>query len=156
MLEGKIDITNTAGREIITSRTFDAPRDLVFSVWIEPQHVINWWGPNGFTNTIHEMDVRPGGVWRFIMHGPDGTDYNNKIIYVEILRPEKLVYDHVSGPLFRSSVKFDEHDGKTTVTMHSVFESAAELEKVVKQFNAIEGAQQHLGRLGEYLAKVSA
>lgn len=154
MLEAQIDMNNTAGREIITTRTFDAPRDLVFSVWIEPQHVINWWGPNGFTNTIHEMDVRPGGIWRFVMHGPDGNDYNNKIVYVEIKRPEKLVYDHVSGPLFRSVVTFEEENGKTTVTMQGVFQSAEDLEKVVKQFNAIEGAKQHIARLGEYLEKI--
>jgi len=154
MLEGQIDMTNTAGREIITTRVFDAPRDLVFRVWTEPQHVINWWGPNGFRNTIHEMNVAPGGVWKFVMHGPDGNDYNNKIIYVEIIRPEKLVYDHVSGPLFRSTVTFEESAGKTAVTMHAVFQTVEDLEKVVRQFNAIEGAKQHFARLAEYLEKV--
>jgi uncharacterized protein YndB with AHSA1/START domain len=79
---------------IIFNREFDAPRDLVWQAWTDPKHIVHWWGPNGFTNTIHAMDVRPGGVWRFIMHGPDGTDYPNKIIYREVVKPERLVYDH--------------------------------------------------------------
>lgn len=62
--------TGAADREIVATRVFDAPRDLVFKMWTDPKHIVHWWGPNGFTNTIHEMDVRPGGVWRFIMHGP--------------------------------------------------------------------------------------
>ena len=68
-------IEHTADREIVATRVFDAPRDLVFRMWTDPAHIVHWWGPNGFTTTIHEMDVRPGGMWRFIMHGPDGVDY---------------------------------------------------------------------------------
>src|SRR6478735_6105977 len=93
--------TNEESREIVASRVFDAPRDLVFKMWTDREHAGNWWGPKGFRTTIHEMDVRPGGVWRFVMHGPDGRDYQNKIVYVEVVRPERLVYDHVSGPVFR-------------------------------------------------------
>lgn len=64
-------------------------------MWTDPKHIA-WWGPNGFTNTIHEMNVKPGGVWRFIMHGPDGTDYPNKILFIEVVKPERLVYTHGS------------------------------------------------------------
>ena len=92
--------TSDAARQIAATREFDAPRDLVFSLWTDPVHIARWWGPKGFTNTIHEMDVRPGGVWRFVMHGPDGRDYENKIVYREIVRPERIAYSHVSGPLF--------------------------------------------------------
>jgi len=74
-------------REIVTTRVVDAPRELVFRAWTEPEHVGQWWGPNGFTSTIQEMDVRPGGVWRLVMHGPDGTDYPNESIYLEVVRP---------------------------------------------------------------------
>ena len=84
--------SSTADREIITTRLIDAPRDLVFRMFTEAEHVVKWWGPNGFTNTNHEMNVAPGGVWRFIMHGPDGTDWGNKIVYTEVVRPERLVY----------------------------------------------------------------
>ena len=72
---------SSARREIITTRVLDAPRELVWKAWTDPKHVAEWWGPNGFTNTIHEMDVRPDGVWRFIMHGPDGVDYKNEIVF---------------------------------------------------------------------------
>src|SRR4029079_5782761 len=106
-------VANAAQNEIAATRVFDAPRELVWRMWTDPDHVIHWWGPNGFTNTIHEMDVRPGGVWRFVMHGPDGVDYQNKIIFREVVRPERLVYDHVSGPKFHVTVTFAEQAGKT-------------------------------------------
>jgi uncharacterized protein YndB with AHSA1/START domain len=69
---------NTVGREIVLTHVFDAPRELVWNAWTDPQQVVEWWGPRGFTTTIHEMDVRPGGIWRHTMHGPDGTDYSSK------------------------------------------------------------------------------
>src|SRR2546426_6169783 len=91
----------SADREIITTRVLDAPRELVWKAWTDPKHVAEWWGPNGFTNTIQEMDVRPDGVWRFIMHGPDGVDHKNEIIFIEVVELERLVYDQ-----FFSDVRF--------------------------------------------------
>ena len=151
----------TQDREIITSRTFDAPRDLVFKMWTDRQHIEQWWGPNGFTTTTHEMDVRPGGLWRFVMHGPDGTDYPNKIVYEEIVEPERLVYAHGDdsegkGREFQMTVTFEEHNGKTLLTMRAVFATAAERDRVVEEVGAIEGAKQTLGRLAEYVAKQKA
>jgi uncharacterized protein YndB with AHSA1/START domain len=143
-------------RELVITRVFDAPRDLVFQTWTDPEHIASWWGPKGFTNTIYEMDVRPGGVWRFVTHGPDGVDYQNKIIYVEIAKPERLVYNHgeESEPGHSQvTVTFAEQGGKTKLTMRMLFKSAAERDKVVKEFNAIEGANQTLDRLAEQLAK---
>jgi uncharacterized protein YndB with AHSA1/START domain len=140
-------------REIITTRIFDAPRELVFAAWTDPKHVAEWWGPQGFTNTIYEMDVRPGGVWRFVMHGPDGVDYQNEIVFVEIVKPQRLVYDHVSGPKFHMTVTFDEQDGKTKLTMRMLFDTAALRDQVAKKFGAVEGAKQTLERLAEFLAK---
>ncbi len=96
--------TETTDREIVATRLLDAPRELVWEVWTDPKHLAQWWGSNGFANTIHEIEVKPGGVWRFIMHGPDGTDYKNEIVYVEVVKPERLVYDHVSGPRFHVTV----------------------------------------------------
>lgn len=144
---------DTAGREIVATRVVDAPRELVFRMWTEPEHIARWWGPNGFTTTIHEMDVRPGGVWRFVMHGPDGRDYQNRIVYVEVTPPERLVYDHVSGPRFHATVTFVERGDQTAVTVRMVFDTAAERDYTVKQFGAVEGLQQTLGRLAGYLAK---
>jgi uncharacterized protein YndB with AHSA1/START domain len=147
------DMITKSDREIVATRVFDAPRDLVWQVWTDPEHITHWWGPNGFTTTIHEMDVEPGGAWRFIMHGPDGVDYRNEIIYVEVKKPERLVYDHVSGPKFHVIVTFDEESGKTKLTMRMVFDTAAERDQTVEKFNAVEGLSETLGRLKEYLAK---
>src|SRR6478736_590865 len=88
---------DTAGREIVVTRVFDAPRELVWEVWTDPKHVGHWWGPNGFSTTTAAMEVRPGGVWRYVMHGPDGRDYQNRIIFDEITPPERIVYRHDGG-----------------------------------------------------------
>src|SRR5450631_188479 len=91
------DAADTSDREIVITRVFDAPRELVFKAWTDPKHLVHWWGPNGFTNTFHEVDIRPGGVWRFTMHGPDGVDYPNRIVFEEIVKPERIVYAHSGG-----------------------------------------------------------
>jgi uncharacterized protein YndB with AHSA1/START domain len=145
-------------REIVITRVFDAPCELVFEAWTNPEHVVQWWGPRGFTTTIHEMDVRPGGVWRFVMHGPDGTDYDNKVVFVEVAKPERLVYNHGGADdsdfaQFQVTVTFDAEGNKTRLTMRMLFESAAERDRIVKEVGAIEGANQTLDRLAEYLAK---
>ena len=76
---------DTADREIVVMRLFDAPRELVFAAWTDPKHLAQWWGPTGFSTTTRSIDIRSGGVWRFVMHGPDGRDYENRITYVEIV-----------------------------------------------------------------------
>jgi uncharacterized protein YndB with AHSA1/START domain len=146
-------MTSTADREIVTTCVVEALRARVWKAWTDPQQVAQWCGPNGFTNTIHEMDVRPGGVWRFVMHGPDGVDYQNKSVFDEVVEPERLVYTHVSGPKFQATATFDEQGGKTTVTVRMLFETAAERDRTVKVFGAVEGAKQALGRLAEHVAK---
>ena len=142
-----------AAREIVVTRVFDAPRELVFQMWTEPQHIAQWWGPKGFTITIQEMDVRPGGIWRFIMHGPDGRDYQNEIVYVEIAKSERLVYDHVSPPQFHVTATFADQAGKTEITMRMLFESAAVRDRVAAEFDAVEGLNQTLQRLADLLRR---
>ena len=149
--------SSTADREIVITRVIQAPRDLVWEVWTNPDHVAKWWGPNGFTNTILSMDVRPGGVWRFIMHGPDGVDYPNKIVFIEVVKPERLVYSHGddtdNGEAdFQTTFTFEEHAGQTTVTLRALFVSAEARDKAVREVGAIEGGNQTLGRLAEYVA----
>lgn len=147
--------TYTADREILLTRVYDAPRELVFDAWTHPEHVARWWGPRGFTITTHEMDVRAGGAWRFIMHGPDGTDYDNEIIYSEVTRPERLIYGHGQRDgiaWFNVSATFIEEDGKTRVTMHTVFPTAEARTMAIEQRGAIEGAKQTMERLAEFLA----
>ncbi len=150
--------TSTADREIRITRIFDAPRDLVFRMWTDPEHVIHWWGPKGFTNTFETMDVRPGGIWKFIMHGPDGTDYPNLIVFLEVVRPEKLVYKHGSDMKdhpgdFHVTVLFSEQNGKTILDMTMLFNTAQQRNETVEKYGAIEGLNQTMDRLVEYLAK---
>jgi len=148
----------TADREIVIKRVLNAPREMVWAVWTDPKHVKHWWGPNGFTNTIHEMSVKPGGVWRFIMHGPDGTNYPNKIVFNTVKEPELLEYDHGEdddGPVhFKVRVTFEAQGKQTLLTMYSIFPTAAARDFVVKEYGAIEGGNQTINHLEEYLKKM--
>ncbi len=132
-------------REIRGTRVFDAPRELVWKAWTEPEH------------------IGEGGVWRFVMHGPDGRDYQNKITFIEVVKPERLVYKHGGSgdkedrdlePVnFHVTVTFAEEGGKTRLDMRSVFPSAKARDYVVKNYGAVEGMHQTLARLKEYLTK---
>ncbi len=144
-------------RELVTTRTFEAPRELVWEVWTKPEHVAKWWGPNGFTTATEVMDVRPGGVWRHVMQGPDGVRYPNEARFIEVEQPRRLVYSHgghrEDGPAvrFTSTVTFEECMGRTTVTMNAAFDSAEELEFAIREFGADEGGKQHLANLEAYV-----
>jgi uncharacterized protein YndB with AHSA1/START domain len=153
-------VEDTSAREIVITRVFDAPRDLVFQAWTDPKHLQHWWGPRGFTNTFHEVDIRPGGTWRFTMHGPDGTDYPNWIIFDEIIKPERISYSHGGGRedddvRHHVTAIFTEQGDKTSITMIMVFATAAERERVVTEYGAIEGGKQTMDRLEEELVKMS-
>jgi uncharacterized protein YndB with AHSA1/START domain len=111
--------------DIFSTRLLAAPRELVWRAWTEPQHLARWWGPKGFTNTFREFDPRPGGHWRFTMHGPDGTDYDNHSVFVALAAPERIVLDHLSNPKFRVTATFTEETGGTRVDFLMHFESAA-------------------------------
>jgi uncharacterized protein YndB with AHSA1/START domain len=141
-------------RSIVTTRLIDAPRELVFDAFTNPEHLAQWWGPIGFTTTTHTFDLRPGGGWRLTMHGPDGRDYENHIVYDEIVRPERLVYTHGGdgGAVeFKSTITFEDMGGKTRLTMRGVFLSKKERDWVSETYGAVEGAKQTLGRLDEFL-----
>jgi uncharacterized protein YndB with AHSA1/START domain len=140
-----------AGHELVLTRIFDAPRELVFKVWTDPAHVAQWWGPHGFKTTIQEMDVRPGGHWRYSMRGPDGNDYPFDGAYIEVVEPERLVFDGtIHGDPAQdvwTEVTFTEHDGKTKVTVRQVFSFESSATK-----GAPIGWNQQLDRLAAYLA----
>jgi uncharacterized protein YndB with AHSA1/START domain len=148
---------SSADREIVITRLIDAPPVRVFDAWTDPEQVAQWWGPRGFTTTTHRMEVKPGGVWRFVMHGPDGRDYQNKITYLEVVKPERLVYRHggdvdLEPVSFQTTVTFVPQGDKTLVTMRAVFPTAAERDRVAKEYGAVEGGKQTLARLDEHLA----
>jgi uncharacterized protein YndB with AHSA1/START domain len=149
--------TTASDREIVATRVFDAPRELLFKAWSDPQHLGQWWGPRGFTTTTHSMDFRAGGAWRFIMHGPDGTDYPNRITFVEIVEPQRIVYQHGGASEavdFQVTVTFEaEGADKTRLDMRMVFPSADGKNRTEAKYGAIQGLQQTMDRLAQYVAK---
>lgn len=155
MNDQSLPASDTSDREIVLTRLLNAPRKLVFRTWSSPEHLAQWWGPDGFTTTTHEMQFRPGGVWRYMMHGPDGTDYPNKVAYREIVEPERIVYDHCddgSGPIhFQVTATFMPEGTQTRLTMRMIFPTAEARDYVVREYGAIEGGQQTLARLAAYL-----
>jgi uncharacterized protein YndB with AHSA1/START domain len=148
-------LTGSADRQLVVSRLFPAPPDRVFEMWTKREHVGKWWGPTGFSITVDQMDVRPGGTWRFTMHGPDGTDYPNSIVYDEVDPPERLVYTHLV-PRFQTTVTFDEMMGMTALTMRLVFRSTPERDVSAEKFHAQEGAEQTLVRLAQLVQSQAA
>jgi uncharacterized protein YndB with AHSA1/START domain len=147
-------IATVAGRELTVTRVFQTPREIVYQTFTDPRHLSHWWGPEGFTITTHTIDVTPGGVWSFVMHGPDGTDYVNRIRYIEIVRPERLVYSHGDNEKeerFRVTITMEDKGNATELTMRMVFQTAEELQETVNKHGAIEGAKSTLGRLADEL-----
>jgi uncharacterized protein YndB with AHSA1/START domain len=143
-------------REIVLSRVFDAPRELVFKMWTDRDHISRWFGPRGFTTTTHEMDVRVSGRWRFDMRSAEGKLYDNRVVYLEVKKPELLVFDHGSDKdddpnRFRVTVTFEEQsDKKTVVTMRQLHPSKAQRDQKIG-FGAVELGYQTLEKLAEHL-----
>ena len=152
--------SQTADREIVLSRIIEGPQRLVFEAYTDVQHLAQWWGPDGFTTTTHSFEFRPGGVWDFIMHGPDGTNYPNRIEWREIVPPERIVYLHGESEddpeAFVSTVTLVERGGATEVTMRAVFKTKEQRDDVVERYGAIEGGKQTLGRLAAYIVTLVA
>jgi uncharacterized protein YndB with AHSA1/START domain len=154
----KLDLAQDP-KVISGTRIFDAPRALVFEAWTKPEHLAQWWGPDGFSLTTRSFEFRPGGIWRFVMHGPDGRDYENRVSFDEIVPPERIAYRHGGGgdvePVqFRTLVTFEDVAGTTKLTMRATFPSAAERERVIKEYGADKGLEQTLGRLAEYVPQM--
>jgi uncharacterized protein YndB with AHSA1/START domain len=146
-------------RELVITRVFDAPRQLVFKAWTDPKHLAQWWGPKGFTNPVCELDVRPGGAILIHMRGPDGVVYPMKGVFHEIVAPERLVFttsafeDAEGNPLLEdlNTVTFEEQGGKTKLTLRAiVVKSAPEVEAALAGME--EGWSQSLDRLAASLS----
>ena len=104
---------STKDREMRLTRTLNAPVELVWEVITDPKHIAQWWGPDGFTITINKMDVTPGGEWNLVMHGPDGTDYENRIIFKEVVKHKRLVLEYQTTPKHLTTVYFEEQGEQT-------------------------------------------
>lgn len=147
--------TKNNPNEIYITRIYDAPVKMVWDAWTDPKQVAQWWGPRGFTITTHKKDVKTGGTWSYIMHGPDGVDYPNTTKFLEVEKYSRMVYDHGGHedkpPMFRVTVTFSETAGKTKMEMTMALptpEAAAETKKFIKK----AGGDATWDRLAEYLS----
>lgn len=149
--------------EIVISRVLHAPRELVWEAWTNPKHVVNWWGPRGFTNTTIRHEFRVGGYWEHTMHGPDGTNYPNKARFLEIVPQERIVFllgggsdldaDERRGVTFRATWTFEVvAPDRTRLTGRMIFPSSEARDRAVRDYGAIEGGRQTLERAAEYVA----
>lgn len=148
--------TKTKSNEINIVRIYDAPVQAVWDAWTDPEQVAKWWGPRGFTLTTHSKDLRPGGNWKYTMHGPDGVDYPNNTKYFEVEECAKLVYDHGANDdqpaLFHVTVLFSEVDGKTKMDMTMRLDSPEAAEET-RKFIKAAGGNSTWDRLAEYVEK---
>ena len=148
----------TADREIVISRVISAPRELVFEAFTEVRHLSRWWGPEGFTTTTRAFEFRVGGEWDFVMHGPDGTDYQEWISWTEIAPPERIALLHGESRddpnAFESVMTFAPDGAATRIEMRTVFPTKELRDEAVEKYHAIEGGQQTLSNLAAYVTEI--
>jgi uncharacterized protein YndB with AHSA1/START domain len=147
------DVAPYSDREIGFLRLLEAPRELIWKAFTDPKHIGKWWGPNGFTITTSKMEAKKNGEWVHVMHGPDGRDYKNRIKYLEVEKPERLVYEHVSTPPFLTTVTLTAVGKQTLLSWRLRFETAAIREQTAKTFGAVEGLEQTVTRLETLLSE---
>ncbi|MEU9932465.1 SRPBCC family protein [Streptomyces anulatus] len=148
----------TADRETVISRIIDAPRELVFEAFTEVRHLSHWWGPEGFTTTTRAFEFRVGGEWDFVMHGPDGTDYQEWISWTELTPPERITMLHGETRddpnAFESVLTFEPAGAATRIEMHTVFPTKEQRDEAVEKYHAIEAGRQTLSNLAAYVAGI--
>jgi uncharacterized protein YndB with AHSA1/START domain len=150
-----------SNREVVFSRVLDAPRALVWKVWSDVIHLHQWWGPDGFTTTTYEFDFSPNGVWRFVMHGPDGTDYPTRIVFREIVEPSLIVYENrwdlPGAPLEFMGVNTLDAAGekKTKLSLRLTFADESAFKTAVERYGVPEGGTQTIDRLNDYVSALT-
>ena len=159
------DSATQSDRELILTRIFNAPRELLWQVWTEPDHVAQWWGPKGFTTRVTALDFRPGGEWRYVMVGPDGTEYPAKGVFREIVLLERIVSTDEFDEGFESTMDidlpqgivtttiFEDFDGKTKLTLQILHQTVADRQKHEKM-GVVGGWNSSFDCLDEYLATI--
>ena len=148
-------------RSIVIERLIAAPRELVFSAFTTAEHLAHWWGPTGFSITTFAFEFKVGGVWRFVMHGPNGRDFQNRLVFEAIEPPARIVSRH--GGDGDDALEFATHETRITLeaegektrrTWRLVFASIAERDRIAREYGAVEGGQQTVGRLADYVAQL--
>jgi uncharacterized protein YndB with AHSA1/START domain len=145
--------TTNSDQTIISTRVFNHSIEKVFRAWEEPEHLKNWWGPNGFTNTFHEFNFRVGGHWKFTMHGPDKGNYENEAVFSVIEKPKRITWNRLSKPLFQIDASFEELPGaQTKLIFRMIFDNSREFETIQKF--APEKNEENFDRLEAELKKM--
>ncbi len=150
-------VDRPSAREVVFSRLLNAPPELVWKTWSDVEHLQKWFGPAGFTITTEEFEFVEGGAWRFMMHGPDGTDYPNRIVFREIVPPARLRYENnwdlLGAPLgFSALITFVAVGRQTRLTIHLTFADEAAFRIALETYGVMDGGTQTLDRLARYLA----
>ncbi len=143
---------DTSDREIVTTRVFPVTVERLWAAWSHAPTLAKWWGPKDFTNTIHNLDLRPGGKWDFIMHGPNGADYENHSVFLEVEEHRRIVFDHAPPVHFIMHVDFEDMGTESRLTWRMCFEPAEQMWKM-REF-LINANEQNFDRLGAVLARV--
>lgn len=138
--------------EIVSSRIINEPIELVFEAWANPNHLKNWWGPAGFTNTFLEHDFRVGGKWRFIMHAPDKGNFANECTFIKIEAPTIIAWQRISKPIFQVVATFEAQNSKTKITFKMLFNTANDCKKL-KPF-VVDKNEENFDRLEIELKKM--
>lgn len=158
--EGDGAVHGTRDREIVIARVIRAPRELVFEAFTEVRHLSRWWGPDGFSTTTRAFEFRVGGVWDFVMRGPDGTDYQEWITWQEIVPPERIALVHGESRddpnAFVSVLTFEPLGDETRIVMTTVFPTKELRDQAVDRYHAIEGGEQTLANLAAYVEGLAA
>ncbi len=146
-------------RTIVSTRLFKAPRRMVYKAFADPKQVAEWWGPHGFSTTVLEMDLRPGGKWRIVMHGPDGTDYPNDMTFAAVVSNERIEIDLVGGregaePVhMHMTIIWQDEEGGTRLTLRNQFASHTLRDENVRSYGSVQGGRDLFERLAHHLAK---
>lgn len=150
--------SQTADREIAISRIIDAPPELVFEAFTDVRHLSRWWGPEGFTTTTRAFEFRVGGEWDFVMHGPDGTDYQEWITWTELAAPERIAMLHGESRddpnAFESVLTFEPEGTATRIEMRTVFPTKELRDQAVEKYHAVEAGRQTLSNLAAYVTEI--
>jgi len=153
-----LTLTLPSDREIEMTRVFNAPRHRVFEAHIQCERLKEWWGPRDYKLVSCEVDVRPGGPWRFVQHGPDGKEYAFRGEYLEVVAPERLVqtfeFEGMPGYVSLETLTLVEHDGRTTLTSHSLFDSSEARDGMLES-GMEAGARETWDRLAECLEGIT-
>jgi uncharacterized protein YndB with AHSA1/START domain len=148
----------TVDREIVISRIINAPRELVFEAFTEVRHLSQWWGPEGFTTTTRAFEFHVGGEWVFVMHGPDGTDYQEWISWTEIAPPERIALlhgeYHGDPNAFEFFITFTPDGVATRIEMRALFPTKELRDEAVEKHHVIEGGRQTLSNLDAYINEI--